>query len=93
MLRQGLIQGFRESTSGNNDNKASRVLKNDLVTEVKYSGSNDKMELLSSVISEELYSVYACKIDIDRNSKQVIFTNCTCDDYNKNSIKKDNYCC
>ena len=93
MLRQGLIQGFRESTSGNNDNKASRVLKNDLVTEVKYSGTNDKIELLSSVISEELYNVYACKIDIDKDSKEIIFTNCTCDDYNKKSIKYNNYCC
>ena len=78
MIKQGFIEGFRLSTSGNNESDGQRVLKNDLVSDLKYEGDDNKITLVSSVISEDLYSQYSCKIDIEKVTKKVTFSHCTC---------------
>ena len=93
MIKQLLLERFKKSTSGNNITNGERVLKNDLISDFNYDNTEDKIVLFSSVISEDLYSQYSCKLDIDKKSKEVLWSNCTCNDFEKNSAKKENYCC
>lgn len=92
MIKQTLVEGFNKSTYGKNDRDGERVFKNDLITELNYQSDEDTITITTSVISEDLYSQYSCKIDLDRNTKEVIFTHCTCNDFDKKS-KKTGYCC
>ena len=78
MIKQALIEGFKKSTYGKKDHAAQRILKNDLISDIKYDSNEDEIYILSSVISEELYSQYSCKLNIDKFSKEVLFTNCSC---------------
>ncbi|PRR81337.1 DEAD/DEAH box helicase [Clostridium vincentii] len=93
MIKQALIEGFKKSTYGKKDHAAHRILKNDLISNIKYDSNEDCIYVLSSVISEELYSQYSCKLDIDRFSKEVLFTSCSCVDFEKSSSKQRGYCC
>lgn len=93
MIKQGLIEGFRLSTLGNNERDGQRVLKNDLVSDLKYEADDNKISLVTSVISEDLYSQYSCKIDIEKATKRVTFTHCTCNTFDEKSFSKRGYCC
>lgn len=92
MIKQTLVEGFNKSTYGKNERDGERVFKNDLITELNYEGSDEKITLTSSIISEDLYSQYSAKIDIERISKEVEYTHCTCNTFDKNN-KKHGYCC
>ena len=93
MIKQGLIEGFRLSTVGNNERDGHRVLKNDLVSDLKYESDSNKISLVGSVISEDLYSQYSCKIDIEKVTKKVTFTHCTCNTFEEKSNRQRGYCC
>lgn len=93
MIRQVLLNGFKKSSSGKNEKDGDRVLKNDLISDFNYENNEGSISLISSVISENLFSEYSCKMDIDKDSKEILFTHCNCDDFEKQSIKKKNYCC
>lgn len=93
MIKQTLLSEFKKSTSGKNNKDGERILKNDLISDFSYENNDKTIALISSVISENLFSEYSCKIDIDKNTKEVLFTHCSCDDFEKESIKKKNYCC
>lgn len=96
MIRRAFLEGFRKTAKGNNEEKGNRVLKNDLISELNITkeseDNNDKIVILSSVISENLFSEYSCKMDIDKNSKDILFTHCSCADFQNHESKK-NYCC
>ncbi|MDD5795023.1 DEAD/DEAH box helicase [Clostridium sp. HCP1S3_B4] len=93
MIKQAFLEGFRKTAKGNNEEKGNRVLKNDLISEFNVSKeSEDRIVILSSVISENLFNEYSCKIDIDKNTKNILFTHCSCIDFQKHESKK-NYCC
>ena len=47
---------------------------------------------MSSVVSEELFNQYSCKIDINKDDFFVDYTSCTCVDFEKHSSKKKGYC-
>ena len=83
MIKTALIDGFNRSTYGNNIKSGERVFKNDLISEYNYEEDKGKIILTSSVISEDLYNQYSCKIDIDKSSKEVLWCNCSCDDFQK----------
>ena len=71
MLKQDLIEGFNRSACGKNEKDGERVFKNDLISDLNYEGDKDKIVLTSSVISEDLYSQYSCKLDIDKRNSEV----------------------
>lgn len=93
MIKQALIEGFNRSTSGNNSYKGERILKNDLITDIKETLIKDNIEISSSVISENLFNEYSCEIDIEKSSKEIVHTNCTCPDYEKNEYRRKPYAC
>ena len=93
MINQAFIEGFRKSATGKNEKDGDRVLRNDLVSDISYETIEDKIVLTSSVISENLFSEYSCKLDIDKKSKQILFTHCSCDEFEKRATSKTKYCC
>ena len=93
MIKQTLLNEFKKSTSRKNDKDGERILKNDLISDFSYENNDETIALTSSVISENLFSEYSCKIDIDKKTKEVLFTHCSCDYFEKESVKKKNYCC
>lgn len=92
MLKQALLEGFNKSTCGKNEKDGERVFKNDLISELSYEGDENKVVLTSSVISEDLYSQYSCKLDFDKRNKEVLFTHCSCSTFERKGIK-EGYCC
>ena len=92
MLKQALIEGFNKSTYGKNEKDGERIFKNDLISDLNFEGDNEKIVLTSSVISEDLYSQYSCKLDIDKRNKEVVFSHCSCNTFEKKS-SKNGYCC
>ena len=93
MLRNALLDAFKNSTISKYEKEAERILQNDLVSEIDTQKSEDKIEIIASVISEDLYNQYSCKIDIDKKTKEVLFTHCTCDNFEVKGYNKTNYCC
>lgn len=93
MIKHALMEGYNKSTRGNNTRKGERVLNNDLISDIEQSLNGDKIEILSSVISENLFNQYSCKIDIDKKSKEVLYTNCSCSDFEKNNNRSKSYAC
>ncbi|MGG7177651.1 DEAD/DEAH box helicase [Clostridium paraputrificum] len=93
MIKQALLEGFNKSSYGKNSRDGERVLKNDLISDISYESEDNKIVLVSSVISEDLYNQYSCKIDIDKSTKELIWSYCSCSTYEKNGHKKQGYCC
>ena len=85
MIKQALLEGFNKSTFGKNDKLADRIIKNDLISDFKVNGDTEKIE--------DLFSQYACKIDINKITKEVEFSNCTCSDFEKHSLRNKTYTC
>ena len=88
-----LLQMFNEETSGNNYSKGQRVLNNDLVSSLDITNEDDLIYINSNVISENLFNDYNTKIEIDARNKSIFSTYCSCKDYEKNELRKRNYCC
>lgn len=93
MIKQILLNMFKKNISGKNEKDGERILKNDLISDFKYKNNEESISLISNVISEDLFSEYSCKMDIDKNTKEILSLHCSCDDFEKQSIKKKNYCC
>ncbi|GAA0076404.1 DEAD/DEAH box helicase [Clostridium sp. CTA-5] len=93
MIKQILLEGFNKSISGRNRLKAENILKNDLIKDINVNVDKHMIDIVSSVISESLFSEYSCKIEIDSKTKEVIGTYCSCLDFEKKEFSKDNYCC
>ena len=93
MIKQILLNMFKKNISGKNEKDGERILKNDLISDFKYQNNEESIALISTVISEDLFNEYSCKIDIDKNTKEILSLHCSCDDFEKQSIKKKNYCC
>ena len=62
MIKQTLLNEFKKSTSVKNDKDGERILKNDLISDFSYENNDETIALISSVISENLFSEYSCKL-------------------------------
>ena len=93
MIKQVLLKTFEKSTYGKNERDGRRVLNNDLIADIKYEADDNEIFINSLVISESLYSQYNCRLDMDKKSKEIISTKCSCSDYEKNGKKRITYCC
>lgn len=88
-----LLQIFNEETKGNNIISGQRVLNNDLVSSIGITTIDDLLNIDGNVISEKLFNEYKTKIMMDMEKIGIISTYCSCLDYEKNGLKKKNYCC
>lgn len=93
MIKQVLLKAFEKSTYGKNERDGRRVLKNDLIIDTKYEVDDNEIFINSLVISESLYSQYNCRLDMDKKTKEIVLTKCSCSDYEKNGKKRITYCC
>ena len=93
MIKQALIEGFRKSASMKREKDGIRVFKNDLITDFDYDKTDDKLQLTSTVISEDLYNQYSVKLDIDTINKELQFAHCSCDEFEKYRDRNNTYCC
>ena len=93
MMKELLIESFKKSTSGKNEKGGRNILKMDLISNFNVSHNIDIIKITSNVISENFFSEFSTKLNIDLETKEVISSYCTCDDYEKNEIRKNNYCC
>ena len=93
MIKQVLLEGFNKNITNTSRMKGERVLKNDLLREINVNVDKDIIKINSSVVSESLLSEYICKLQIDNITKDVIGTYCSCLEFEKNELHKDNYCC
>ena len=93
LIKQILLEGFNKSITNSARIKGERVLKNDLLRELNVSVDKDNIKIRASVVSESLLSEYLCKLEIDNETKEVIGSYCSCQDFEKNEFTKDNYCC
>lgn len=88
-----LIQRFNEETNGKCHSAGIRVLNNELVTYVNVINEENLICIDGTVISENLFSKYNTKIELNAKNISILSTYCTCSDYEKNEFKKNNYCC
>ena len=93
MIRQSFIEGFKNSTINKFDKVGERILKNDLISEINYIDKENQIEINATVISENLYSQYKVFLCIDKSTKEVLKTKCTCDTFEKKSASRVGYCC
>lgn len=88
-----LIQIFNEGTSGKNYASGQRVFNNDLVSSIRITGDEKLICVDGNVISENLFNEYVTKVEFDIDKKCIFSTSCSCDEFEKNEFKKENYCC
>lgn len=93
LIKQVLLEGFNKNITNTSRMKGERVLKNDLLREINVNVDKDIIKINSSVVSESLLSEYICKLQIDNITKDVIGTYCSCLEFERNELHKDNYCC
>ncbi|WP_238918708.1 DEAD/DEAH box helicase [Clostridium sp. YIM B02555] len=93
MIKQILLEGFNKNITNLTLTKGQRVIKNDLLRDLKVDVDRDSIKINSIVVSESLLSEYSCKLEFDNITKEVIGSYCSCLDFEKNEFKKDNYCC
>ena len=93
MIKQILLKGFNKHVSNANLIKGKRVLQNDLIREININVQDESILINSNVVSESLFSEYACEMEIFSGTNELVGTYCSCKDFEKNEFKKDNYCC
>lgn len=93
MTKDMLLQIFMEGTSGKNHLEGQRVCEEDLVSFYEIAEDEDIVKIQGEVISEDLFSKYNVKIELDPSVKSIVSVRCTCGDYEKNSTRKRNYGC
>lgn len=93
MIKQVLLEKFNKDTCGKNDLGGKRILENDLISNFDIKHDEELIYINSKIISENYFSEYINKLEIDINTKNIISTFCTCDDFERNELRKNNYCC
>lgn len=93
MIKQILLEGFNKNVKNANLIKGRRVLQNDLISEINIDVQDESILIKSNVVSESLFSEYACEMEIFSGTNELVGTHCSCMDFEKNEFKKDNYCC
>ncbi|WLF68068.1 SNF2 helicase associated domain-containing protein [Clostridium septicum] len=93
MIKQILLENFKRDTSGKRYLRGKRVFENDLVSNIITDIQDELICIVGRVISENFFSEYSTKIEVDINNKSIISTYCTCADYENHEFNNDNYCC
>ncbi|SHJ72552.1 Superfamily II DNA or RNA helicase, SNF2 family [Clostridium cavendishii DSM 21758] len=82
--QQGRLSVLREG---------EKVLASDLITHMDYEIEDKCLVTDAWVLSEDLFSEYEVSLVVDLGVKRIKLSSCTCDEYEKHSIKNNTYCC
>ncbi|MBE6053150.1 MAG: ATP-dependent helicase [Clostridium sartagoforme] len=93
MIEEMLLKKNKKNLSDKFMVASKRILENDLVSDFKISYDEGLVHINSKVLSEDSFNEYSNKIELEVKSKILSSTYCTCDDFEKNEFRKDNYCC
>ncbi|MGL4990701.1 MAG: SNF2 helicase associated domain-containing protein, partial [Sarcina sp.] len=93
MRKEELLKIFKTSTTGRKHIDALKIIENDLISDFTTNTDDFTIKINSNVISDNLLSSYKCEIELDIDTKNVLSTYCTCDEYEKFEFSKKNYCC
>ena len=66
-------------------NKRKKYYDDGYVQEIKYSNEDKILTVIGEVASANSYTNYNSSIKIDLNNKEIIETNCSCEDFKKRS--------
>ena len=93
MIKEILLDKFNKDVSGKDKKIGKKILEDDLISDFNISSDEGLVYINSKVLSEDFYSEYINKLELDVKSKSIISTYCTCEDFEKNEFRKENYCC
>lgn len=93
MLKKELLKIFYEGTSAKNQIEGQLIFNEDLVSSVIITDEENLIYINGNVISENLFNEYNTKIELDIKKKNIFSTFCSCQDFEKNELKKKNYSC
>lgn len=93
MLKENLINKFKKSTYCKDFAGANIILQDELITNFKIKHNKDLIEIQSEVLSDNYFNEYKNEIEIDPKTKDILSTYCSCDEYEKNELRKNNYAC
>jgi SNF2 family DNA or RNA helicase len=93
MLKKELLKIFYEGTSAKNQIEGQLIFNEDLVSSVVITDEENLIYINGNVISENLFNEYNTKIELDIKKKNIFSTFCSCQDFEKNELKKKNYSC
>ncbi|MDV4151637.1 DEAD/DEAH box helicase [Clostridium sp. AL.422] len=93
MIKEVLLKKNKKFISEKCILASKKILESDLVSNFKMSYDEGLVHINSGVLSEDYFSEYNNNIELDVKSKTLISTYCTCDDFEKNEFRKENYFC
>lgn len=93
MIKEVILKKNKKFISEKCTLASKGILDNDLVSDFKISDDDGLVYINSRILSEDYFSEYNNRIELDIKSKACISTYCTCDDFEKNEFRKDNYFC
>lgn len=93
MIKELLLKKNKKFISEKCILASKRIIENDLVSKFKMSYDEGLVHINSGVLSEDYFSEYNNSIELDVKGKSLISTYCTCDDFEKNEFRRDNYFC
>ncbi|WP_300385924.1 DEAD/DEAH box helicase [Clostridium sp.] len=93
MIKNILIEKFKKYTTGKDELGAKRIIDSDLISNFVTEYDEDILFVKSKILSDNFYNEYNSNLEIDVKTKEVLSTFCTCDDFERNEIRKNNYCC
>lgn len=93
MLKKELLEKIKKNISSKNDVSAKKILKEDAISSFKFNFDDGLIYIKSTILSDDFYSEYNNEIELEVKSKSIVSTYCTCEDFEKNEFRKENYCC
>ena len=93
MIKEALLKKNKKYISEKNILASKKIIENDLVSNFKMYYDEGLVHINSEVLSEDYFSTYNNSIEVDVKTKALIASYCTCEDYEKNEFRKDNYIC
>lgn len=93
MIKEALLKKNKRYISDKNILASKKIIGNDLISNFKMYHDEGLIHINSEILSEDYFSTYTNSMELDVKSKTLISTYCTCDDYEKNEFRRENYIC
>ena len=93
MIKDILIKKLKKSITGKDELGGKRIIDGELISNFETEYDEDIVFVKSKILSDNFFSEYNSKLEIDVKTKEALSTFCTCDDFERNEIRKNNYCC
>ena len=93
MIIDELLNKFNKQISNKNSIDSKKVLTDDLISKFDVKSDDNLLYINSKILSDDYISEFKCNLEFDIKEKYIFSTFCSCNDFEKNEFKKDNYCC